>query len=289
MRDNPQPADPLFFGLPGHRILAIDGRDATSFAHAQFMNDVAALPDGQWQWNGWLTPKGRVIALFAVLKFDPQALWLVLPDAAPAELAEALRRFVFRSKVTLAARKDLHVMGNFAPALAATGARFARDHDDVVLDFGAPDTPRTLRISTTPGTTNESDIARWDAIDLVHGLPRLDELQAGQWTPQQLSLDRLRAYSIKKGCYPGQEIVARTHFLGQAKRGLVLLEAGDVLLASGADVTDGERAIGTVVSASSGGAEHLALAVLPLDRPATPLHVEGISVRERALLGGLER
>jgi tRNA-modifying protein YgfZ len=288
MRDNPQPADPLFFRLPGHGALALEGRDASAFAHAQFMNDVAALPDGQWQWNGWLTPKGRVIAIFALLKFDPQVLCLVLPDAAPARLADALRRFVFRSKVTLAARDDLHVGGNLAPALAAAGAQIDGDNGNAELDFGAPGTPRSLRISTVPEATNEAGVARWAAIDLAHGLPRLQESQAGQWTPQQLSLDRLRAYSIKKGCYPGQEIVARTHFLGQAKRGLVLLEA-DVALVDGADVTDGERTIGTVVSVVSIGVEHLGLAVLPLDRTATPLHVAGIAARERALLGGLER
>jgi tRNA-modifying protein YgfZ len=288
MRDNPQPADPPFFGLPGHGVVAMEGRDAAAFAHAQFMNDVAALPDGHWQWNGWLTPKGRVIALFALLKFDPQTLWLVLPDTAPADLADALRRFLFRSKVVLAAREDLHVGGSFAPASEAAGARIGDINATVELDSGAPGTPRSLRISIDDVTASEADVARWAAVDLTHGLPRLDESQAGQWTPQQLSLDRLRAYSIKKGCYPGQEIVARTHFLGQAKRGLALLEA-DAPLASGADVTDGERTIGTVVSAVSSDGQHLAAAVLPLDRPATPLHVEGICVRERALRAGLER
>ena len=63
-----------------------------------------------------------------------------------------------------------------------------------------------------------------------------------------LSLERLRAFSVKKGCYPGQEIVARTHFLGQAKRGLVLFEA-DAPVAVGSEVRDGERVLGTVVSA----------------------------------------
>ena len=59
-----------------------------------------------------------------------------------------------------------------------------------------------------------------------HGLPRLPASQREQWTPQQLALDRLAAYSVKKGCYPGQEIVARTHFLGKAKRSLQCFSAG---------------------------------------------------------------
>ena len=68
MPDNLQAADRPAFALPDHRVIALDGRDAIAFAQAQFMNDVAPLAVGRWQWNGWLTPKGRVIALFALLQ-----------------------------------------------------------------------------------------------------------------------------------------------------------------------------------------------------------------------------
>ena len=62
MPDNLQPTMIREFSLPDHDILAITGRDAAKFAHAQFMSDVAALAPGHWHWSGWLTPKGRVIA-----------------------------------------------------------------------------------------------------------------------------------------------------------------------------------------------------------------------------------
>ena len=88
---------------------------------------------------------------------------------------------------------------------------------------------------------------------------------------------------MKKGCYPGQEIVARTHFLGQAKRGLVLLE-GEAPLVIGADVRADGQPVGTRVSAAGS----LALAVLPLERAAA-LDACGAPVRERPLLGGLAR
>jgi folate-binding protein YgfZ len=287
MPHNQPPAPVDGFLLPDHRVLVLSGRDAAGFSHAQFMNDVAGLPIGHWQWNGWLTPKGRLIALFALLKRDEQTLWLLLPDADPAALATALRRFVFRSKVTLEDRADLVVSGSCSPPAGASEAQFSDIGDGVELDMGAEGGPRALRIGAGAGAATDGS-GRWAIFDLEHGLPRLPPSQAGQWTPQQLSLDRLRAYSIKKGCYPGQEIVARTHFLGRAKRRLVLLGA-DAALVDGADVTDGERTIGTVVSVVSIGVEHLGLAVLPVDRTATPLHVAGIAARERALLGGLER
>ena len=283
MPHNPPPAPGDELLLPDHRVLVLSGRDATAFAHAQFMNDVAGLPVGNWQWNGWLTPKGRLIALFALLKRDEQTLWLLLPDAEPAELATALQRFVFRSKVTLEGHADLVVSGSFSPPVHASQAQFSEVGDGVELDMGAEGGPRALKIeASTDATADGSD--RWRAADLEHGLPRLPPSQSGQWTPQQLSLDRLRAYSVKKGCYPGQEIVARTHFLGQAKRGLVLFEAGSAMTV-GSEVRDGERVLGPIVSA--GG--NRALGVLPLEHAATVLHAGGMALRELPLLGGLAR
>jgi folate-binding protein YgfZ len=284
MAHNPPPAPGDELLLPDHRVLVLSGRDATAFAHAQFMNDVAGLPSGNWQWNGWLTPKGRLVALFALLKRDEQALWLLLPDAQPAELAAALQRFVFRSKVTLEGRADLVVSGSFARPVRASQARFSEVGEEIELDMGAAGGPRALRIGAGAGFSTDGS-RRWAAFDLEHGLPRLPPQQAGQWTPQQLSLDRLRAYSVKKGCYPGQEIVARTHFLGQAKRGLALFEAG-APLAAGHEVHDGEHVLGTIISS----ADRLALAVLPLERPATAaLTAEGIILHERPLRDGLAR
>ena len=90
MSDKSTTPPDAFFAIPGHRVLAMEGRDALKFAQAQFTTDVQALEDGHWQWSGWLTPKGRVIALFALLRLGPEQLWLVLPDADPAALAEQL-------------------------------------------------------------------------------------------------------------------------------------------------------------------------------------------------------
>lgn len=98
-----------------------------------------------------------------------------------------------------------------------------------------------------------------------------------------LSLNRLNAYSLKKGCYPGQEIVARTHYLGQAKRGLVRI-AGDGMHA-GAEVRAGDRLLGTVVSC----VDTEALAVLSTERPDAGWECGGQPCSELILLDGLSR
>jgi len=315
MTDNPPTPEPLVFALPDHRIVSLTGRDALAFAQAQFMNDVAALAIGHWQWNGWLTPKGRVIALFALLKLDEQTVWLLLQDADPAALADRLQRFVFRSKLKIAAASELRVTGAFQASQRASAAHFVIAADGAVeLDLSADGGGRSLRIGAQPGVASDDSIDEagfedagfiyasfeqasfgptgfdqaWAAHDLRHGLPRLPPSQVEQWTPQQLSLDRLRAYSVKKGCYPGQEIVARTHFLGQAKRGLVLLES-DVSVAIGSEVRDDARVLGSVISAACVGAVQRLLAVLPLEREGALTLGDGIIVRERALADGLTR
>jgi folate-binding protein YgfZ len=287
MPDNPQPAPPPAFRLPGHDVLAITGRDAAKFAHAQFMSDAAALAPGQWQWSGWLTPKGRVIALFALLKFDDETLWLLLPDFEARELASQLQRYVFRSKLELKPRDDLGISGAFAAPAQAAGAVFARAGDGIELDMGADGGARTLRIDPTPAADDPKAQTEWFAFDLAHGLPRLPASQRGHWTPQQLSLERLRAFSVKKGCYPGQEIVARTHFLGQAKRGLAALCAASPVPVEAEVELDGV-AIGRIVSASPGG-PCFALAVLPLDRGPGALTAAGLGLNDIGLRDGLAR
>ncbi len=271
------------------QVLALDGPDAVAFAHAQFCNDVAALPPGRWQWNAWLTAKGRVVALFALLRTGEQALRLLLPDMEAEELAQALRRYVFRRKVAITPRPDLHASGRLAAPLRAQGPVLdGTEEDDLELDFGGPALPRSLYLSRRPADADAALAEAWAAADLRLGLPRLPAAQREQWTPQQLSLERLAAYSVRKGCYPGQEIVARTHFLGKAKRGLVLLRvpAGTV---PGAEVAQAGATVGTVVSAA-GHDPRLALAVLPLERDTSaPLQVDGAEAVPEPFVEGLAR
>jgi tRNA-modifying protein YgfZ len=287
------PNSPGSAPLNGFELLALEGRDALPFAQAQFCNDVRALAVGQWQWNGWLSPKGRVLALFALLRTGEDALWLVLPDAPATALAERLQAFVFRSKLRLLQPMDWVACGAMDSVRLDPPQQAGGDvREGWQLDFGGDGGARTLHLlprDRAPATADPALDADWRVFDIVHGLPRLEFDAEHGWTPQMLSLDRLGAYSVKKGCYPGQEIVARTHFLGQAKRGLVRLQATAPLPMHG-DVLDAEgRGLGPLVSVagSAGGSE--ALAVLPLATTDTTMQVEGTRVEPRPMLDGLRR
>ena len=297
MPDNPQAALAPWFRLSDHRLLSLEGRDAVAFAQAQTMNDVASLEDGRWQWNGWLTAKGRVIALFGLVRIAEDTVWLAVPDADAIALAERLRRFVFRSKVALAVRDDLAISGRLRASDLASGNHWAGDPATAIeLDLSGDPAGgragRSLRIGPAVAAADDpAALAAWRREDLAHGWPRLDAAQSEQWTPQQLSLERLQAFSVKKGCYPGQEIVARTHFLGQAKRTLALVHADASLVAGGPLVgADGGDA-GSVVSVAG----ELALAVVSGAAGAAAAGNDGspaaggASWRYGTLLGGLAR
>ena len=265
--------------LAGFGVVEVEGRDAAAFLQSQSMNDVMALATGRWHWNGLLTAKGRVLALFALARVDATRFLLVLPDMGADELVAHLRRFVFRSKLTLEA----------APAWVAAAGPAAASGDPGAI-AGDPDLGFALDASGEGGSRwlwllapshpalappDAATDAAWRALDLAHGLPRLAAAQREAFTPQMLSLERLGAFSLKKGCYPGQEIVARTHYLGQAKRGLVRLSGAG--LVPGQAVEAGGQAAGTLACTDAAGTE--ALAVLSLDahgeltsggRPCTP-------------------
>jgi tRNA-modifying protein YgfZ len=277
--------------LSGFTVLAVDGPQAGAFLQAQAMNDVAALATGEWQWNGWLTAKGRVVALFALLRLDADAYRLVLPDHPAAQLRDALARYVFRSKLEIAVADDLACAAQW-PAAASTSPRHVATADAGawILDASGDGGERRLWLlpadSPRLGAPDPAADAAWREADLQHGLPRLGPAQAEAWTPQMLSLDRLRAYSLKKGCYPGQEIVARTHYLGQAKRGLVLLAGSG--LREGETLVDGSGATtGTLVCTDAGGRP--ALAVANLESVDGSSLRDGSPVERLPLSGGLLR
>lgn len=283
--DNLHTLEPAFAPLAEAEIVVLQGPDAAAFCQAQFANDVASLAAGHWQWNAWLTPKGRVIAIFLLARPAEHELMLVLPDGGAEAIAEQLRRFVFRRKLRIEARGDLAVLGRLAAA-PNRGAALAIEPPRLLFDLGTAEVARTLCVQpATPAAADDAGFAlAWRRLDLRMGLPRLEAGQREQWTPQQIGLDRLNAYSVRKGCYPGQEIVARTHFLGKAKRSTRLLET-----TAGAQPGDEVQRDGQTIGQLASVAAGLALAVLPLEVEQDGLTVRGEPTQRVPFLDGLAR
>ncbi len=248
--------------LSSFPVLELSGVDATPFANAQFSNDVAALPDGQWQWNAWLNPQGRVRAFFALLRLDAQNLRLILRGEEPAALRDDLARFVLRAKVTIRVADDaafgvdspdkLHALGFEAPADYA----IARHGDAAAIAM--PDGGRWVAVGVKPTNFDIApvDNVRWCLADFRAGLPVIAAALREEALPHWLGLIRLDAVSVKKGCYPGQEITSRLHFKGGNKRSLYRVTfAVPAQPAAGTPVIaeNGER-VGLIVAACDGEA-----------------------------------
>jgi folate-binding protein YgfZ len=225
----------MLIALPPPQLLEIAGTDAVVFAHAQFCNDVRALANGHWQWNAWLSPQGRVRAFFHLLRDGDERLRLLLRGGGAESLREALARFVFRAKVQLGRLSNVQVAGIEAADelplyLDTTPLGTELVSSDGVTGLVLPGTtPRWLLLrqaDASPIATAAlaEALNRWRLADIRAGLSELVPSLHEQLLPQWLGLDRLDAVNMRKGCYPGQEIMARLHFKGGNKRGLYRLE-----------------------------------------------------------------
>lgn len=269
------------FALPDAELLAITGPDASTFAQAQFTNDVDALADGQWHWNGWLDAKGRLQALFGLLREDDQRLLAWLPAGGAGTLAMALSRFRFRSKVQIQpdpARSLVAVRGEASPGPGV-----------LPLPADAQLGPRHLRlVASTVAPGDRVAVDAWHAADLRMGLPWLHPggPASGRFVPQWLGLERLPALSLRKGCYPGQEIVARIHYLGQSKRtGHLLAGTGTPPVAGGRVLSVEDADLGEVADAVAVGQDWLALAALQAAAVAQVYQVAGPDGTRQAARG----
>lgn len=219
--------------LPTPQILEITGPDSAAFAHAQFCNDVIALPPGRWQWNAWLSAQGRVRYFFLLLRDADDRLRLLLRGGDAPTLCTELTRFVFRSKVcfrAIAGRQALGLDADEAQAALGKlpGDTEMIDHDNSTgLRLPGPSS-RWLLLSTPQSTAaatlSDEKLNGWCLDDIRAGLPALVPALQDQLLPQWLGLGRLGAINVGKGCYPGQEIMARLHFKGGNKRGLYRLQ-----------------------------------------------------------------
>ncbi|NYE27720.1 hypothetical protein HDE78_000645 [Rhodanobacter sp. K2T2] len=210
-------------------IVLIEGPDAIAFAQAQFSSNVTALAVGRWQFSAWLDPKGRVKAFFHLARLSDDGLLLLLRGGYAAELVEALKRFIFRSKLTLTALAPRSLSAGSALPLHEA---LQSDRENLLLGCDT----HSLRISTESIGDNA-----WRLAQLRNGWPWLPPSLLNELVGPALSLHRLHAVEIDKGCYPGQEIVARLHYRGGNKKHLHRIEitspehsaaciAGDILL-----------------------------------------------------------
>jgi hypothetical protein len=286
--------------LPFLGVLRIGGPDAVRFLQGQVTSDVRQLADGRTQLAAYNTPQGRVIALLRLHQTE-DAIYALLPTELLERVSALLRRFVLRSKVELQIAADLQVgwIGTAALSAAMEEASYdatrtmspvpntAATHM-VAFDYAPgrqviavpPDAWRSITgLSSTRAHPLIQD--EWLAQDIADGRPQVFAAASEAFVPQMLNLDLLDAINFGKGCYTGQEIVARTQHLGRIKRRTFRyrLPAGPLPSSLAPLHRDGTRVAEVVMSARHEGGIEI-LAVTNLDARGQALALEDGRVAE---------
>lgn len=271
---------PRLIALPHLAILDISGDDAQAFLHAQVPSDIRKLDINSAQISGWCTAKGRLLTTFVIWP-NESGYRLVLASDVRDAIAKRLKMFVLRLKVQVTPSTDL-VYGLLDPSaqlgdlvLPTADWQVSRNNDMTALRLDA------TRVLLTAPESNSGLLAQecrtatpddWYRSDIAMGFPLVTQATSEHYVPQMVNLDKLGGVSFKKGCYPGQEIVARTHYLGKIKRHLYRIRSSEPLLA-GSEVRSAVlngQSCGSVLSAapSLDGQTWEALAVLQQDAAA---------------------
>ncbi|MDI6750765.1 MAG: folate-binding protein YgfZ [Rhodocyclaceae bacterium] len=211
-----------FIPLSDHGLIRASGEEAASFLHNLLTNDINHLPTNGARHAALCTAKGRMIASFLIWREGPDFLLLLSADILPGILKK-LSMYILRSKVKLsdvsAERKLIGVLGgDIGPAEPMTTAPW---EGGTVIRLDAGRAVLALPAGADlPATEQSGELARWHLAEIRAGIPRIVAATQELFTPQMVNyeLPAVGGVSFQKGCYPGQEIVARTQYLGKVKR-----------------------------------------------------------------------
>lgn len=267
-------------------LIACDGDDACAFLHNQLSSDVKHLGMEQAQHAAWCTPQGRMLASFVVWR-QGDAYQLILASDLVAPIIQRFQKYVLRSKVALkdlsAERVLLGLAGPQAEAALAAAGLTAPTEDMACADTGGVTVIRLdsavqggrFVLVFAPGKAAQhwpllaekarpAGVPVWRWLDVVAALPWVSAATCEEFVPQMADFEKI-GVSFHKGCYPGQEIVARARYLGKVKRHLFRVTSTKALQA-GDNLHSPEhpgQAIGKIISAApapEGG--YAALAVI---------------------------
>ena len=216
-------------------ILKIDGNDAAKLLQGQITCNINDITETQSSLGALCTPKGRAITTFLLAKTN-DAFLMVLPKELLETVKKRLQMYILRSAVTLTDCSEQLCLIGLLQAKTTDNKLFSTSQQDslsITID-NAPNR-QLMIIEVDQAITLWSDLVnhqgflpapseQWRYLDIMAGLPWLTSETSEEFIPQMLNLDQLGGISYNKGCYTGQEIVARTHYLGKAKRALCLAE-----------------------------------------------------------------
>ncbi len=256
--------------------LRIQGADAVRFLQGQLSNDVQRLSAERSLIAGYHNPQGRVIALLRLVHLGEGDVLAILPREILTPVAQRLAKFVLRSKVRISEECAAWTVNGWlgwdAPVAAPPLGEQRRVADSLLVCVSEqPARYLEIRPRTAPPPARPAAMpalrAQWRLLDVRAGLPQVYAPTSEQFVAQMLNLDVIGAIAFDKGCYTGQEVIARAHYRGRVKRRLqrfCSLGPLDLAPGDGGTLPDG-RSFKVVEAArlEDGRCEFLAVAPLP--------------------------
>ena len=281
------PSEPLngIAPLPHLGIIRACGADAANFLHNQLTNDVLLMKDGQCHLAAFCNAKGRMQASFVLYKRSVEEILLIGSKDLLAQTVKRLSMFVLRAKVKLSDASEefqlwglagdalLTALGAAAPASLAPWQRIAlnvgEQTADVLSLYPALNQPRALWVApqgvATPNAPALS-AEQWQVGEVMSGIAWVTQATFEAFVPQMLNYESVDGVNFKKGCYPGQEVVARSQFRGTLKRRAFIVQSA-APMAAGQEVfssLDASQPCGLVAQAAQDGAQQVAVVELQL-------------------------
>ncbi|WMB73812.1 tRNA-modifying protein YgfZ [Shewanella oncorhynchi] len=263
-------------------LIKVVGEQGRSFIHGQVTTDISSLATDQWRWGAHCDPKGKMLASFRTFAIQ-DALFMLMPkDAIEVDLPQ-LQKYAVFSKATLSnASAEWTLLG----VAGEQASQFVNKHfgdiqqELTLIENGAilKDAERFILVLTPDAAAalvaqselSVFDASAWQALEIAAGYPNLATSHASQYVPQMCNLQAVNGISFNKGCYMGQETIARMKYRGGNKRALYILRGHTNLqinLASGLEIAmeDSFRRGGQIIEFVQRGNQVLLTAVLPND------------------------
>jgi folate-binding protein YgfZ len=243
----------------------VTGDDAESFLQGQFTNDLTTISTGQQQLSAYCNPKGRALGIFYLLR-DRDGFQMIVPADLAELLINRLQLYKMRSKLNIALRDDVTLIGgiNCPQEAYSEGSEYRVIDQNRHLIIAESGTEQQI---TTAADIPVADQNLWKLGQILSGIPQVYLSTYEDFIPQQINLDLVAGVSFTKGCYPGQEIIARIRYLGKVKQRMICASIkSDLAVEPGTAIYSRERAdqkSGTIVDAVTIGNRIVALAMIP--------------------------
>lgn len=272
--------------LPFFGVAEVSGADAAEFLHSQLSNHILDLQPGEACFATYNSPRGRVLANMLVLRRADRFLLVIAADLLEATI-KRLRMFVLRSKTVFHTDSAWQVYGQSGAdtGAAAAALKFAAEEGDngLITLVLAGGNRMVLSPAPLPDADCPAAAEAWQAAEILQGRPWISQPTVESCVAQMLNQHLLGGVHFKKGCYPGQEIIARAQYRGQVRRGMAVCCSAQPVAVGSKVEADGEE-VGIVINSAAHDEAFVLLAVIKHGAAGKALQAGGQALQTLKLL-----